>query len=293
MESYSVVPELDQEQYAFLLKDVKELGRIEVPIILDEKGNIIDGRARRKAADELGIDCPAEIREFHDEDEKFEVSLRVNAIRRHLTSAQKREAIAAYLAKHPAFASNRLATLIGVSPNTVASVREDLIACKKLKDVDLVETVNGTLRPRKHVMITTQKKEQEAQALKDVVELNDKNAGIRIDAKTAEDRVRRNKPKRKEPGPYVEPLTSDDIQCWHCDFRDLSKVAGLKDGSVKFICTDILYGKKWLPNVEVLAEKSLDWLRDDGIFATYSGTWFLPQVLDGLASTSIIEPSFP
>ena len=84
----------------------------------------------------------------------------------------------------------------------------------------------------------------------------------------------------------VIPGVHDDIRIYNCDFRDLSDVAQLEDGSVKLVCSDVPYDKDWSlsPQPAELSQQCLRWLREDGIFTTMLGHWYLPEWLNALGS---------
>ena len=74
-------PPLAPDRYESLKQSIAETG-VEVPVIEDEKGNLIDGYHRRQISAELGIPCPTEVRQFETEADKFELALKLNCQRR-------------------------------------------------------------------------------------------------------------------------------------------------------------------------------------------------------------------
>ena len=54
---YCLVPPLDPETYAGLKANIARNG-VQVPVIRDEDGYVLDGFARAKIASELGYECP-------------------------------------------------------------------------------------------------------------------------------------------------------------------------------------------------------------------------------------------
>lgn len=123
---YQVMPYLSTEEYEMLKADIAENGVL-IPIELDADGNILDGHHRRKACMELGVDCPYITRtELATDEEKRAHARRINLARRHLTSAQKRDAIADQLRDTPQKSDRAIGRELGVSHPTVASERERL-----------------------------------------------------------------------------------------------------------------------------------------------------------------------
>jgi site-specific DNA-methyltransferase (adenine-specific) len=75
-------------------------------------------------------------------------------------------------------------------------------------------------------------------------------------------------------------LPVDSIQIHHCPFQKLEKVAGIRPGSVQLVLTDIPFGKEFLPQLTDLAAMAERVLVTGGLFVTYSGQYWLPQVID-------------
>ena len=71
------------EVYAALKADVAKRG-IQIPIDVDQDGNVIDGHHRAQIAAELGIDCPRRVLTFASEAERIEHAVKMNLARRHL-----------------------------------------------------------------------------------------------------------------------------------------------------------------------------------------------------------------
>ena len=55
---YRLLPSLDPETYAGLKANIA-LNGVQVPVVKDEDGYILDGFARAKIAEELGYECPS------------------------------------------------------------------------------------------------------------------------------------------------------------------------------------------------------------------------------------------
>jgi hypothetical protein len=60
---YRILPALTPERYQALKSDIAVRG-VQVPIIMDQQGNILDGWYRWLACQELGVYWPAEVRHF-------------------------------------------------------------------------------------------------------------------------------------------------------------------------------------------------------------------------------------
>jgi ParB-like chromosome segregation protein Spo0J len=162
---YQVMPPLSDEEYQALKGDIAENG-VQVRVVLDADGTIIDGYHRVRAWKELNIEghdldpYPEQIRsELTTDAEKRDLAWRLNMLRRHLNQAQKRDAIVAKLKETPHWADNRLALLLGVDHKTVRSVRTSLEARNELPKHELLEGADGKYYPRERPGDTKQTKD--------------------------------------------------------------------------------------------------------------------------------------
>lgn len=86
---YQVMPDLESAEYQNLKDDIA-LNGVQVPVEIDENGQILDGHHRVKACAELGItEYPRIIRTGLTDDDKKDHARRLNILRRHLTADQK------------------------------------------------------------------------------------------------------------------------------------------------------------------------------------------------------------
>ena len=77
----------------------------------------------------------------------------------------------------------------------------------------------------------------------------------------------------------VLPARDDNIRLYHCPFQRLEEVAGIAPGTVDLVLTDIPYGQAFLPEVSELAAFAARVLVEGGLLVTYTGQFWLPQVL--------------
>lgn len=181
---YQLLPALLPEDFEALKTSIAEQG-VDVPIIVDQEGNTIDGYHRQRACDELGTFCPREVRQFENEADKLELILRLNCRRRHLNQKQRRFIIEAYLLRDPEIADNFLAENIGVSKNTVAEVRCEMEATCQIDKFKMLRGKDGKRRPVKYKKIVANTPEEAENALKLIGDLPDGCGGRTIDSETA------------------------------------------------------------------------------------------------------------
>lgn len=158
---YQVMPPLAVEEFAALKASIAEYG-VEVPVVVDAEGNVIDGHHRIQAVEELrgeGHDVPSyptTIRaELETEEQKREEAWRLNMQRRHLSQAQKRNAIGAKLRESPMWSDSRIGKLLGVDHKTVRVVRGELEARKAIPVLEKLVGADGKEYPRQQARTTS------------------------------------------------------------------------------------------------------------------------------------------
>lgn len=122
MTTLQFMPPQPAEVIDALRVDIRANG-IQVPIVVDQHGRILDGHHRRMIADELGIDCPVETVVVTDDEDAERRSITLNTLRRHLTQEQRRELIADQIKRHPELSDREIARRTGSTHPTVAKVR--------------------------------------------------------------------------------------------------------------------------------------------------------------------------
>ncbi len=188
---YQLFGDLMPDEYEGLKASIADHG-VEVPILVDQEGQIVDGHQRQRACDELGIACPRVIRQFGSEAEKFETAILLNAKRRQLTRPQKRALIAVYLCKDPQIADNHLAELIGgISKNTVADVRAELESTCQIDKFETHRGKDGKNRKVKYARVFANSDKEANVAMALLPDLAPKRPGEILDLRTAQRRVNR------------------------------------------------------------------------------------------------------
>lgn len=122
---FQFMPPLLPSEYLALTESIKTHG-VQVPVIVDENGAIIDGHHRDQIAAELGIDCPREVRAGLDDSTKRTLAISLNKDRRHLTRSQVQALIEESLKADPHLSDRAHAKRVGVSHVTVGAARRSL-----------------------------------------------------------------------------------------------------------------------------------------------------------------------
>jgi ParB-like chromosome segregation protein Spo0J len=123
--AFQPMPELSANELETLRADIAENG-IQVPVIKDQHGRIIDGNHRAAIADDLGIDYPTQVIEVADDGDAWNRAVALNCARRHLTREQVRDIIASEIGRCPDDSDRAIARRVGCSPSTVGAVRSGL-----------------------------------------------------------------------------------------------------------------------------------------------------------------------
>lgn len=278
---YQIMPDLLPLDYESLKRSIVDHG-VDVSTIWDQDGNLIEGWHREKACQELGIDCPREVRRFDTEADKYELVLRVNCRRRQLNTHQKRQVIEAYLRVDPAVNDNHLGDLLGVSKNTVTAAREHLEATCQIDKLTEFRGRDGKTRPRDYRRIITNTSKELESAMATIKNLPPSCEGKVIDATTAARRTRRHLASEARAVQAAETITKldiADIRLHHCPLQKLEQVAGIAPGTVNLLLTDIPYGKEFLGQLTDLAAMAARVLAEGGLMVCYTGQFYLPQYL--------------
>src|SRR5271157_2876292 len=122
---YRLLPPLDPDTYSGLKANIAING-VQVPIVRDEKGYILDGFARAKIAKELGYECPSvSVRGLSEQEKRSQVRA-LNLARRQLDQRAKTQIIADELKENPHRSNRWIAKSLGVDDKAVARVRADM-----------------------------------------------------------------------------------------------------------------------------------------------------------------------
>lgn len=140
------LPPLPREEF-LALRDNIAVNGVLVPILVDESRRIIDGRHRKRIAEELGYDCPEVVQAGLTEEEKRTLARALNLARRHFSTAEKRQLIADQLAETPQRSNRWIGRQLGVHHATVAGVRVELQATGQIIQFERTVGQDGKYRP--------------------------------------------------------------------------------------------------------------------------------------------------
>ena len=278
---YQPMPDLPIDEFEILKTDIAKNG-LQYPVIQDEVGATLDGHQRERALADLKIkNYPVKVIGGLSEEDKWQYALSVNVKRRHLTTAQKRQLIEQELRRTPNLANRWLAEILGVDKNTIQAARKRLESTGEIHRYKKLRAKDGKQRTARHNQIIANTPKELEIARSVISDLPTGNGKI-FDTITAQRRARRNVKKVARNGIVVEPSLDDDIRLYHCPFQELEKKAKIKRNSVSLILTDFPYNKEFLPQLSELSKFAKRVLKQGGLLVTYSGQYYLPEVLERL-----------
>src|SRR5208337_373268 len=143
---YRLLPQLDAETYAGLKANIA-LNGVQVPVVKDEEGFILDGFARAQIAKELAYECPSVTVKGLTEQEKRSQVRALNLARRQLDQRAKRQIIAAELSENPRRSNRWIAKSLGVNHETVGCVRQELQSTGGIRQLGYTLGADGKYRP--------------------------------------------------------------------------------------------------------------------------------------------------
>ena len=137
---------LSNEEREGMKESLKRLGQLQ-PILVDEKGEMLDGHHRKQLLEELGVEPETKMLLLTGPQQKHEVRLAANAVRSSLSTAERRAAVEAEILHDPRRADRAIAATIGVSNHTVAAARKRLEERGALLRLDARIGADGSVQP--------------------------------------------------------------------------------------------------------------------------------------------------
>lgn len=272
-----MISELTEPEYVALKAAIRKVGRICVPVVMTADGQIIDGKGRVRAAEELDIsNYSREIVDGMDEEGCRLHRVALNCVRRQLSTEQKREVVRATLRASPGLSNSWVGDIAAVDDKTVAKVRQELESTSEIPMLTAFRGKDGKTRPRYATARNPREQREVAEALRKL--------GESAPSKTMTAREATRKAKRMIVAtdgnlPTASDVPPDElVEIHHCDFRQMP----VAPGSARLIFTDPLYHREHLPLYSELAKWAASVLQPGGFLVTYFGTSFLPEVVQRL-----------
>ena len=256
---YRLLPSLDPETYAGLKANIA-LNGVQVPVVKDEDGYILDGFARAKIAKELGYECPSVTVKGLSEQEKRSQVRALNLARRHLDYFAKRQIITDELRENPGRSNNWIAKSLGVDDKTVASVRREMQSTSEIPKLGYTLGSDGKYRPATRVSLPTNGDGRLAHELpgageREYIDLDDEEGILRAAAEIRQrrvaERLREIQERRQQSRPVRIKKHGGPVL--HGDCLDL--IPTLEDESVSLVVTVPPYAQQRAGHYEGVSEE--------------------------------------
>ena len=244
---YRLLPPLDAETYAGLKANIAING-VQVPIVRDEKGYILDGFSRAKIARELCYECPSVVAKGLTEQEKRSQVRALNLARRQLDYAAKREIIAEEIKENPDRSNRWIARSLGVHHATVIKVRNDLTSTGHDIHFDRLVGRDGKSRSAIGTIPATNGNAH-------FHDLDDEDAILRTAAQIRQrriaERLKQIQEKRRQSRPVRIKKRGGPVLLGDC----LDVIPTLEDGSVSLVVTSPPYADQRAGHYEGVSEE--------------------------------------
>lgn len=266
-----LLPPLSTDEFASLRSSIKAEG-VRVPIVVDEAGNVLDGRHRLKC----DKNAPRKIVKGLSEAEKQAFVFQSNLARRNLSPSQKKDAAKTMKAVAKALRTEnpkkntqaRVAMLLGVDQKTVS----------RWLDVRSNRQLPNASNPDARVKIPT----KEHARIVARIEAGESQAQVAADYGVSQKAISLIVKKAgKKSSRVTAARTSllgnkNDYGIIHGDFREVAKT--IPDKSVSLIFTDPPYDRKTLPSYGDLAQLASRILVPGGSLICYLGQYLIDDV---------------
>ena len=280
---YDVLPELRDEEYEALKRDIAEHGILVPPIIDGESGEIVDGRHRVRAWTELRAertrvqDYPRDVRRFASDEERVAVFIASNLFRRHLNRQQRAEVVARL--REQGWSLRRVSDVLGVHHETA---RRDLSIVANATIPDRVARRGGgtypSRRPKLVPSIFVRSARDEGRARAAMVALGEEAPGP--DLRRSEEKARLAALARRRAGEVPESVEGPSWEIRTGDFREV--LADMPDHSVDAIVCDPPYNAPGVPLYSDLSDFAARVLKPGRLCVAYCGKVSLPEQLERL-----------
>lgn len=134
-----------------LREDLKANG-LKVPVIVDETGEIIDGRLRARLCEELEIEWrpTARVESGLSADQKAALRIKLNLLRRSTppTASQRREYVRTLIKAEPGLSNGSIAKMCGMDPSNVSRIRSEMVTKGEAKAAAVTTGLDGKTRQK-------------------------------------------------------------------------------------------------------------------------------------------------
>jgi hypothetical protein len=275
-----LIPKLSPLEYESLKQSISDNG-LQMSVIVNQDGILLDGHHRYRACQELNIKPYIEVRRFSDSIYEKLFIVHVNLKRRQLTDAQKVELAYALKPVYEELARrNSLSNLKqNIDNNNKKNKNEDQRGSRPGGSFEPVGRVNEIVAKEVGLSRTTyQRGETVLRQTPSIWEKQVKAGKVPINRAY---NIHKRNLKREEllKSAVADSKLSESTRLLQGDFIQKSTKEFLADNSVDLIFTDPPYGKKWLSLYIDLAKVASRVLKAGGSLVTNVGQCIIPDVI--------------
>jgi 16S rRNA G966 N2-methylase RsmD len=262
------VPYQSAQEYKELKENIKQFGQ-HIPIVYNNRDEILDGHHRFKVCTELGIEPKIEVnpRTFETIDHEKLFVIDCNLQRRQLTDYVR--AVLALKSK-PMLERIVKKNMSDAGKGVLINTPLDRVNQEIGKRARLGETTIRKVEVIQQFGTEKQKKQLEVGVNK--VSINSVFNDIQKDIKREEMEI-------EASNPNVDLPENGDYELYNRDFRSPEMDSNIPDESIDLIFTDPPYGQEAVPLYGDLAEFASRKLKDGGSLVTYTGQLTLDKVM--------------
>lgn len=295
-EHVQLVYPLSDLEYQILKNSIKEVG-LHYPIIVNLKGDILDGYHRYKICKELGFtqsQIKYEVKDFDDPLEEKRFVIDINLKRRQLNDFQKAEL--AYKLKEIESEKARLRRLnnlknvnkkLSTGPidhidnNNSSEEQQQQQQLGRTREIVSKKTgISQGTYERAKAIIEKAPEEVKEKLRKNNTTISKEYEKLQRDQKRFELLSQMNNKEPNDNNNNVENnVFNNNCKIFHGDFTELQKEDILKDNSIDLIFTDPPYGKEYLSLYYELASLAVKVLKPGGNIVFFVGHIILDQVI--------------
>jgi ParB-like chromosome segregation protein Spo0J len=148
---YQVCRPLTRDEYNALAQSIAQNDGIWpwMPVLKDEIGNTLDGYHREHIAAWLGYEPPVEEIAGLTEEQKLALARTLNAARRQLTRAERKEMLRQAILDNPEASSRSIAAEVGVDHKTTEKLRGEMVDRGEIPQIETRTDKTGRKQPPK------------------------------------------------------------------------------------------------------------------------------------------------
>ena len=268
-----LVPSMSEQEYEALKNSIAAHGVMN-PILVDDKGNVIEGRQRQRACRELRINCPTTVIGRLALQEKRQLALELNLCRRQVGLPAKREIAQTLLRRTPWLSDRSIGLQAGLDHKTVGAMRITLRAGGEIPHLSNRTGKDG----KRYPTITVHQPKDVERAKRALQILSATAANKAMELRCAERKARERLMAADREKAAVIPTSGDAIRIVQEDFRNLA----IEEKTSGLVITDPPYPKQFLPLWDALGMFAARVLRPGGMLVTYTSPYYLDQVIASL-----------